>query len=68
MWIKMNAIHGIFQNSGKCFTSHPLIVAFPLRVKIYKLSEICDVGTLNLCLVMPDTMQKELAQSDHPAP
>ena len=24
------------------------------------------VGTLNLCLEMPETMQKESAQSDHP--
>ena len=25
-----------------------------------------DVGSLNLCLKMPDSMQKESAQSDHP--
>ena len=30
-------------------------------------SEIFDVGTLDLCLETPGTMQKEMAQSDHPA-
>ena len=48
-------------------TGPPKILLAPLRVQISKFSELYDVGTLNLCLRMPGTMQKESAQSDHPA-
>ena len=47
-------------------TGPPKILLAPLRVQISKLSELYDVGTLNLCLETPGTMQKESAQSDHP--
>ena len=43
------------------------ILSAPLRVQISKFLELYVVGTLNLCLGMPGTMQKESAQSDHPA-
>jgi hypothetical protein len=39
----------------------------PLRLHISKFSDLYDVGTLNLYLRMPDTMQRESALSDHPA-
>ena len=48
-------------------TGPPKILSAPLRVQISKLSELYDVGILNLYLRMPGTMQKESAQSDHPA-
>ena len=38
----------------------------PLEGQNSKFSQIYVVGTLNLCLVMPDTMQKESAGFDHP--
>ena len=31
-----------------------------------KCSKAPGVGTLNLCLEVPDTVEKELAKSDHP--
>ena len=43
------------------------ILSAPLKVQISKFSELYVVGTLNLCLGMPGTMQKESAQSDQPA-
>jgi hypothetical protein len=48
-------------------TLPPKILTAPLRVQISKFSELNDVGTLNLYLKMPCTMQKESARSDHPA-
>ena len=36
------------------------------KIEISKFSKLYDVGTLNLCLKTPGTMQKESAQSDHP--
>jgi hypothetical protein len=47
-------------------TLPPEISLAPLWVQISKFSELCDMGTLNLCLEMPGTMQKESAPSDHP--
>ena len=47
-------------------TLPPKIWSAPLRVQISKFSELYDVGTLNLCLKTPGTMQKESAPSDHP--
>ena len=56
-----------FSKKGKsASTGPPKILLAPLRVQISKLSELYDVGTLNLCLETPGTMQKESAQSDHP--
>ena len=36
------------------------------NIEISKCSKVCLVGTLNLCLEMPDSMKKVWAQSDHP--
>ena len=44
----------------------PLKGGQTLKNVISKLSELFDVGTLNLCLKTPGTMQKKSAQSDHP--
>ena len=44
----------------------PEMLLAPLRVQISKFSELYDVGTLNLCLETPGTMQKESAPSNHP--
>ena len=64
--MKMNAKNKIFQKGGKCLTCAPFILSAPLRVKILTFSEIFDVGTLNLCLKTPGTMEKKSAQSDYP--
>ena len=57
----------IFKKEGKCLTWAPRNFVGPLWVQISKFSKLYDVGTLNLYLRMPGTMQKESAQSDHPA-
>ena len=48
-------------------TGPPKMLSAPLGAQISKFSELYDVGTLNLYLRMPGTMQKESAQPDHPA-
>ena len=40
----------------------------PKNSEISKLPKYYVVGTLNLCQEMPEPMQKESAQSDHPTP
>ena len=41
------------------------IVSAPLMGQNSKFSQLYVVGTLNLCLGTPGTMQKESTQSDH---
>jgi hypothetical protein len=53
---------------GKSASTGPSeILSAPLWVQMSKFSELYDVGILNLYLRMPGTLQKESAQSDHPA-
>ena len=57
-----------FSKKWESASTGPLkILSAPLGVQILKLSKLYDVGTLNLYLRMPGTIQKESAQSDHPA-
>ena len=42
------------------------ILSAHLRGRNSKFSQLYVVGTLNLCLETPGTMQKKLGQSDHP--
>ena len=47
----------------------PIVPSRGVKVKnidISKCSKVCLVGTLNLCLEMPDAMKKVWAQLDHP--
>jgi hypothetical protein len=57
----------IFSKKGEsALPRPPKILSAPLKVQNSKFSELYDVGTLNLYLETPGTMQKELTQSDHP--
>jgi hypothetical protein len=63
----MIAKDGNFQKRGKVPYLVPLkFCRPPFWIQISKFSELYDVGTLNLYLRMPGTMQRESAQSDHP--
>jgi hypothetical protein len=49
------------------FFQPPLREVSPPKSENSKFSELYVVGTLNLCPETPGTMEKESAQSDHPA-
>ena len=60
------------ENPKSNFRGHTFLPKVPSRgVKVKnndfsKYFKTPGVGTLNLCLKVPDTMEKELAKSDHP--
>ena len=57
--------HTLFKNSFSCpGNPHFVRVQCKIKLKIF-LFKIGLVGTLNLCLEQPDTMQKKSVKTDH---